>query len=116
MHGGEKLGGVIEFRERLTPGKLVLHLGQGVDQTADTGDGLTDSAAQLADVVGQGVGTVGQPVEVTSVAGDQGGGVGRVMPRTAAIPGNWLTRRAICSRSARPCGVRKSCGDWTKRY
>ena len=34
----------------------------------------------------------------------------------AATFGSWLTRSAICSRSARACGVRRSCGDWTSMY
>ncbi|PQM47001.1 hypothetical protein C1Y40_02832 [Mycobacterium talmoniae] len=38
------------------------------------------------------------------------------MPRTAVISGSWLTRAAICSRSASALGLRRSCGDWITRY
>ena len=41
---------------------------------------------------------------------------GRVMPLTRPTFGNWATREAICSKSARACGVRRSCGDWMRMY
>ena len=38
------------------------------------------------------------------------------MPLTRPMFGSWLTRCAICSRSARACGVRRSRGDWMRMY
>ncbi|SHW78605.1 Uncharacterised protein [Mycobacteroides abscessus subsp. abscessus] len=56
------------------------------------------------------------PAWKLSVACSSGAPVGRVTPRTAAMSGSCATRCAICSRSASPLVVRRSCGDWTKRY
>ena len=49
----------------LFPPNMALHVSEGVDQAADAVDGRTDLASYVAEAVGQGVGTVGQLVEIT---------------------------------------------------
>ena len=65
LHAGHHFGRVVDLVERLVPAEQALHVSEGVDQAADAVDGRTDLASYVAEAVGQGVGTVGQLVEIT---------------------------------------------------
>ena len=109
MHAGDQLSRIVDVLERLLSADLGLYVRQRVDQLADTAHGLHNPPADVAEVGGQLVGAIGQPVEVpvrsvitpdascsllptspawyVALACSGDWPVGRVIPRTTATSG-----------------------------
>ena len=83
-----ELGRGFDLPDQLVSAVLASHRGEGVDQTLDAGSDLVDLAAHIAEVVGQRVGPVRQPVEVIGVVADQGGAGGQPSRRRCP-PDRW---------------------------